>query len=81
VRIAYVITRSDAVGGASIHVRDLAREMIARGHRAEVFLGGVGPVTDQLENAGVPYRALEFLGRSVHPIRDWKAFRELSNAS
>ncbi len=79
-RIAYVITRSDAVGGASIHVRDLAREMIARGHRAKVLLGGVGPVTDRLEDAGVPYRALEFLGRTVHPIRDWKAFRELSNA-
>ncbi|MEN6602424.1 MAG: glycosyltransferase family 4 protein [Bryobacteraceae bacterium] len=79
-RIAYVITRSDAVGGASIHVRDLAREMMARGHQAEVFLGGVGPVTDQLEQAGVPYRPLSFLRRAVHPILDWKAFRELSNA-
>ena len=77
-RIAYVITRADAVGGASIHVRDLAREMIARGHEARVFLGGAGPVTDQLRYAGVPFQSLDSLGRAVHPIRDYQAYKELT---
>jgi glycosyltransferase involved in cell wall biosynthesis len=80
VKIAYVVTRADAVGGASIHVRDLAREMLARGHQARVFLGGAGPVADQLRAAGVPYHSLEFLARSIHPVRDFQAFRELTRA-
>jgi glycosyltransferase involved in cell wall biosynthesis len=77
VRIAYVITRADAVGGASIHVRDLARAMIERGHEAVVLVGGAGPVTDQLAAAGVPFRSLRFLARPVHPLRDARAFLEL----
>ena len=76
-KIAYVITRADSVGGASIHVRDLAREMIARGHEACVFLGGEGPVTDQLRDAGVPYRSLVSLQRSIQPVRDFQGYKEL----
>ena len=37
-RIAYVITRADAVGGATIHVRDLARAMRDRGHDTLVLV-------------------------------------------
>lgn len=77
-RIAYVITRADAVGGASIHVRDLARAMLERGHQPLVLVGGIGPVTDQLAGAGVPFRAVEFLGRAVHPLRDWRALAALT---
>ena len=65
-----MITRADAVGGASIHVRDLAQAMIERGHEAVVFLGGEGPVTGQLAAAGVPFRSLRLLRRAIHPVRD-----------
>ena len=75
--IAYVITRADAVGGASIHVRDLGRAMLDRGHRVTVLVGGRGPVTDQLENAGIPYRSLRFLERRICPLRDLRATNEL----
>lgn len=76
-RILYVVTRADAVGGASIHVRDLAREMRRRGHEAAVLVGGTGPVTEQLRAAGVPFRPLDQLRRAVHPIRDLRAATEL----
>jgi glycosyltransferase involved in cell wall biosynthesis len=79
-KIAYVITRADAVGGASIHVRDMASEMLSRGHEAMVFVGGEGPVTEQLKSAGVPFRPLRFLQRAVHPARDARAFSELAAA-
>ncbi len=79
-RIAYAITRTDAVGGASIHVRDLAQAMIARGHEVRVFLGGEGPVTEQLSAAGIPFRSLRWLRRAVHPVRDARAFGELVHA-
>ncbi len=79
-KIAYVITRADAVGGASIHVRDLARAMLERGHQPLVLLGGDGPVADQLALAGVPFRPLRFLRRPVHPLRDWRAVEEMTSA-
>jgi glycosyltransferase involved in cell wall biosynthesis len=79
-RIAYVITRADAVGGATIHVRDLARAMLDEGHEARVFVGGSGPVTEQLEAAGTPFVSLRWLSRPVDPLRDMKAYRELRAA-
>ncbi|MFB3827812.1 MAG: glycosyltransferase family 4 protein [Bryobacteraceae bacterium] len=79
-RIAYAITRSDAVGGASIHVRDLAREMQTRGHETLVLVGGEGAVTSQLRAAGVPYRALRHLQRAIHPAADCRACQELRSA-
>jgi glycosyltransferase involved in cell wall biosynthesis len=76
-KLAYIITRGDAVGGASIHVRDVAREMIARGHAVTVLIGGEGDVTRQLAAAGVPYRSLRHLQRSIDPVKDLSAFHEL----
>src|SRR5207302_3734745 len=76
-RIAYVITRADAVGGATIHVRDLARAMRDRGHEALVLVGGRGPVTGQLEAAGVNFRSLRHLRRAINPLRDVLAYREM----
>jgi glycosyltransferase involved in cell wall biosynthesis len=80
VRILYVVTRADAVGGASIHVRDMGREMIGRGHTVLVLTGGEGPVTDLLQAAGVPYHPLRSLRRSIHPVRDFLAARQLAAA-
>ncbi|HWR54474.1 MAG TPA: glycosyltransferase, partial [Bryobacteraceae bacterium] len=79
-RIAYVVTRADAVGGASIHVRDLAREVLGTGHEAMVFVGGRGPVTAQLEAAGVPFHSLNHLMREIKPDADIRAYFELSHA-
>jgi glycosyltransferase involved in cell wall biosynthesis len=76
VRIVYFITRGDSVGGASIHVRDLARAMIARGHDVTVALGGEGAVTEQLKAAGVPFRSLRHLARRIHPVSDVRALAE-----
>jgi glycosyltransferase involved in cell wall biosynthesis len=79
-RIAYAITRADAVGGASVHVLEMAPFMIGRGHHVMVFIGGAGPVTERLAGAGVPYRPLRFLGRAVRPIADLRALDEMTAA-
>ena len=76
-KIAYVITRADSVGGASIHVRDMARAMLERGHQATVLLGGNGPVAKQLAAAGVPFVSLRCLERRIHPVRDLRAGAEI----
>jgi glycosyltransferase involved in cell wall biosynthesis len=78
VRIAYAITRADAVGGASIHVRDLAAAMRERGHEVLVLVGGRGPVTEQLETAGVPFRRLDFCRRAINPVIDARGIAEMA---
>lgn len=78
--IAYAITRADAIGGATVHVRDLAQAMRDRGHGVTVLVGGRGPVTDELEAAGIPYRPLAFLRRKIHPLRDLRAVAEMTAA-
>lgn len=79
-RIAYVITRSDALGGASIHVRDLSSSLIASGHEVRVFIGGEGVVTEALQKKEIPYAALKKLKRSVDPMADIQAIFELRSA-
>lgn len=76
-RIAYLVTRSDAVGGASVHVRDMARAMLDCGHEAVVLVGGEGPVTEALRAAGIPYRPLRRLVRPIHPLWDALAVCEV----
>lgn len=75
-----MITRGDAVGGASIHVRDLARAVRERGWEAHVFLGGSGPVTEQLLAAGVPWTAIGSLRRQIAPWHDVRAAFQLRSA-
>ena len=79
-RIAYVVTRADSVGGASVHVLEMARWMLSQGHEAVVFVGGAGPVIERLADAGVPCRPLRFLQRAVHPVNDVRAWCELMDA-
>lgn len=76
--VAFLITRSDAVGGASIHVRDMARNLNRRGFQATVLVGGAGgEVIQELARAGVPYRMLSCLDRAIHPLKDFAAMAQI----
>ena len=76
-RIAYVITRSDVFGGASVHVKELALGMMRHGHDVVVLIGGDGVVFRAMQASGVPTHALRHLRRAVSPIRDILAIREI----
>lgn len=78
--IAYIITRSDNIGGAHVHIRDTALAMRARGHDARVFVGGEGPFTEELTRRGVPFHALKHLIRPIRPQRDLRGILELCQA-
>lgn len=77
--VAFVITRADAIGGATVHVRDLAAALIESGHQATVLVSGMGAVTDQLRTAKIPFVVLKHLRRAVNPMRDVLAVREMLN--
>ena len=79
--VAFLITRSDAVGGASIHVRDMARNLNRRGFRATVLVGGAGgEVIQELVGAGVQFRILSCLERAIHPLKDLAAVAQITAA-
>jgi len=72
-RIAFLISRADDIGGAQIHVRDLSTALRARGVDAIVLAGGAGALADQrladqLRERGVPFRGLRSLQRWVGPF-------------
>jgi glycosyltransferase involved in cell wall biosynthesis len=79
-KVAYVITRGDDIGGAQIHVRDLAAAMRERGHPTTIICGLPGIFTDELRQGGLPFRSLPSLVRAIHPVKDWLALRELRAA-
>jgi glycosyltransferase involved in cell wall biosynthesis len=79
-RIVHIITRSDNVGGAQIHVRDLSVTALEQGHRVTVLTGGVGPFTEDLSEHGVPWVSIPRLARPIHPLNDWLAFGQIRKA-
>lgn len=77
-RIAYTITRTDDLGGAQIHVRDLATALRKRGHDTIVLAGGGGVVARQLEERGVPVVQLRHMARPLRFGQDSRALGELT---
>lgn len=69
-KIAYLLTRSDSVGGASVHVIDMALSLQQAGHQVFVLVGGSGPVAERLDADGIPWQSIPSLRRPVHPWHD-----------
>ena len=83
-RIAHIITRM-IIGGAQENTLLNCRDLIEQ-HGDEVLLitgPALGPEGDLLAQAPdfpVPVKLLPSLQRSIHPIRDWQAYREIRQA-
>lgn len=76
-RIAFVITRGDSIGGAQVHVRDLATALARAGNEVHVMVGHAERVFEALPSQGVQVHVLHDLHRALGPLSDAKAFREL----
>lgn len=76
-RILFVVTRTDIVGGSQVHVRDLASALVERGHEVDVAAGGTGPFARDLADRDVRFHPLRRLTRKVRPVRDAFALREM----
>lgn len=81
-KISYLITRSDTVGGAHVHLLDLACKAQADGHSVEVLVGSNGLYADLLRDKGLKVITLRYLVRPIRPDMDalavlecWQAFR------
>lgn len=76
-RIAFVVTRSDTVGGAQVHIRDLGSSLREAGHEPVVLAGGEGPWFEQLREHNIPIVPLRHMARSISPLADLRALLEL----
>lgn len=64
-KIVYIITRSDVLGGASVHLLDLAKGMIEKGHQIHILVGGTGAFTKSLDKNNIAYISLTHLKREL----------------
>lgn len=76
-KIFYIITRSDTIGGAQIHVYDLAKKMHEQGHDVTVLVGGKGVFYNLLAENGLNVIELKKLKRELNIIIDFLAVIEL----
>lgn len=76
-KIVYIVTRSDSIGGAHVHVRDLAVALRAAGHEIIVASGQMGPFGGMLAEQGIPHYPLRHLVRAPLPWKDVAALLEI----
>lgn len=79
-KIAYLITRADPIGGAQIHVRDLAFAARDHGHSPSLITSGRGPLVEGFQQAGVPVMLLPHLTAPIRPWHDVQALGEIRRA-
>ncbi len=79
-RIVYIITKASPIGGAQIHVRDLAAAVAAQGHSPTVITSGSGTFIDDLRRLEIPVVILDHLTAPIRPLRDLRALREVRSA-
>ncbi len=77
--ILFVITRADAIGGAQVHVKDLAIALQSDRHKVLVLTGESGIYNDDLRDAGIESVSCEYLQKQINPIADGKSFRYILN--
>ena len=73
--ILFVITRADAIGGAQVHVKDLAIALQQDSHKVLVLTGERGVYNQDLEQAGIESIACEHLQKQISPFADGKSLR------
>ena len=76
-RIAYLITRMDSIGGAQIHVRDLSLWLKQNGHDPVVLTGAAGPICETLAAAGIDVLEICALVRPIRLLKDARALGEI----
>ncbi|QJI16862.1 MULTISPECIES: glycosyltransferase family 4 protein [unclassified Pseudomonas] len=76
-RIVYVITRSDTMGGASVHLLDLASGAQKAGHEVVILVGGEGVFLKHASARGIRVVSLKFVVREIDFFKDMLALFEL----
>lgn len=76
-KIFYIITRSDTIGGASVHLLDLASGAQKAGHEVTILVGGNGVFVDLAREMGLHCVSLYNLVREINLVKDMLGFFEI----
>ena len=79
-RIAFLVTRMDSIGGAQIHVRDISLWLKQNGHDPLVMTGARGPICETLFAAGIEVVEVRGLVRPIHLLKDIRALVGIGRA-
>lgn len=79
-KIVYVLTRSDVIGGASVHLLDLAYGAQQAGHTVVILVGGEGAFQERAYQKGLRCISLRYMVREISPLTDMRGFFELRKA-
>lgn len=75
--VVFVITRSDVIGGASVHLLDLASGLQSRGYDITLLVGGEGIFLQYARERSLKCISLKNMVREINLIADFRAVREL----
>jgi glycosyltransferase involved in cell wall biosynthesis len=75
--ILYMVTRGDVIGGASMHVIELAEEMQRLGHQVTLLIGRGEVVATLAQNRGLPVVVEDLLVRNIAPLTDLRCLLRL----
>ena len=78
-KILFLITRADTVGGAQAHVKDLAISLQQDQHQVLIITGILGIYNDVLKQQGINSIACETLKPQIDPIQDGKSLKFILN--
>lgn len=80
-RIAYILTKSSPLGGAQVHVRDLAQYMKSLGHEVHIVVGGQtlrdSGLASQFAAAGISTGEVVSLRNTATPLHDAIALHQV----
>lgn len=79
-RIAFLVTRGDELGGAQVHVRDLSIALRTRGHSVAVLCGSDRALGKTLPPHGIEVYNLPHLVRPIRPLADLRGLAEIRRA-
>ncbi|MGL5794084.1 MAG: hypothetical protein ACRC06_06655 [Waterburya sp.] len=65
--ILFVITRADAIGGAQVHVKDLAMALQQDQHKVLILTGKQGVHNNNLRQVGIESVVCDFLHKNMNP--------------
>lgn len=77
-RVLFVITRGDEIGGAQSYVCNLMLRMAEDGHEVHLAVGTSGALTIALDEHGIGWSLISGLYRDIDPRHDITAIRKLA---
>src|SRR5690625_4459529 len=78
-KASYIITRSDVIGGANVHLLDLIPEVANRGYEVELLIGGCGIVYQKALALDIPTYPIDSLVREINLKNDYQAFKAIKH--